>query len=254
MNEIIVTPLGTISPYPKGDRNCPGFLVRYKDYKILLDCGSGISRLLTFPDDLINMSVIISHFHKDHYDDLGSIQYASYVYQKEGILKDPVNIYYPEIDAEGYNIPSITTTDIQYSKFNPIPKDGMSFDIDDLHIELKDNGSHIPETYMVKMQNSEHKIVYTADTGTNNFDELVEFCKDSDLLICESALLKIDNRLTDKHLTAYEAGRLAKLSNSKKMIITHLWPEQDRNLYLEEAKTIYDNVELAEEGNSITIR
>ena len=51
MKEIAITPLGTISPYPKGDKNCPGFLVQYNNNNILLDCGSGITRLLNFPQD-----------------------------------------------------------------------------------------------------------------------------------------------------------------------------------------------------------
>lgn len=46
MNDIIITPLGTVSPYPKKDRNNPGFLIEYKDINILLDCGNGITRML----------------------------------------------------------------------------------------------------------------------------------------------------------------------------------------------------------------
>jgi ribonuclease BN (tRNA processing enzyme) len=45
-NEIVVTPLGTVSPYCKDDKNCPGFLIEINDKRILLDCGSGITRLL----------------------------------------------------------------------------------------------------------------------------------------------------------------------------------------------------------------
>ena len=32
MNELIVTPLGTVSPYSKGNKNCPGFLIEYNKY------------------------------------------------------------------------------------------------------------------------------------------------------------------------------------------------------------------------------
>ena len=42
MNEIITTPLGTISPYTKGNRNCPGFLIEYNNQKILLDCENSV--------------------------------------------------------------------------------------------------------------------------------------------------------------------------------------------------------------------
>ena len=52
MSEIIITPLGTISPYTKVNMNCPGFLLEYNNEKVLLDCGNGITRLLNFPNDL----------------------------------------------------------------------------------------------------------------------------------------------------------------------------------------------------------
>ena len=65
MSEIVITPLGTISPYTKGNMNCPGFLVEYNNKKILLDCGNGITRLLNFPEDLKDLSVIITHYHKE---------------------------------------------------------------------------------------------------------------------------------------------------------------------------------------------
>lgn len=40
MSKIIITPLGTISPYTKGNMNCPGFLVEYnkKHYGGFYEC------------------------------------------------------------------------------------------------------------------------------------------------------------------------------------------------------------------------
>ena len=71
MNKIIITPLGTISPYPKNNMNCPGFLVEYNNHKILLDCGNGTTRLLNMENDLKNfiikiISVILVHFNMHH--------------------------------------------------------------------------------------------------------------------------------------------------------------------------------------------
>lgn len=42
-DKIEIMPVGTVSPYCKGKHNCPGFLIKYKDKRILLDCGNGIS-------------------------------------------------------------------------------------------------------------------------------------------------------------------------------------------------------------------
>ena len=60
MSKIVITPLGTISPYTKNNMNCPGFLVEYKDNKILLDCGSGTHSLLSYPNDLQNSINLLS--------------------------------------------------------------------------------------------------------------------------------------------------------------------------------------------------
>ena len=54
-------------------------------------------------------------------------------------------------------------------------------------------------------------------------------------------------------MTAYDAGVLAKKSNSKQLLLTHFWPEEDKKLYLEEAKQIFKNVVVAEEGKMLVL-
>ena len=49
MNEIIITPLGTISPYPKKDMNCPGFLIEYNNEKILAYMKKELERKKIYP-------------------------------------------------------------------------------------------------------------------------------------------------------------------------------------------------------------
>lgn len=252
MNKIVITPLGTISPYPKGNRNCPGFLLEYKNEKLLLDCGNGITRLLSFPEVLQNLSVIITHYHKDHFGDIGAIQYASYVYHSLGILKNKVKIYIPKEDY-GLNKQSIVLNNESFADYYDITDD-TTFSIGDLKITFQDNHSHTIESFMVKIENKEFKIVYTSDIGINNMKQLIEFCKNADLIICESSFLKKHNSNSKTHMTSYDAARLANRSNAKKLILTHLWPEEDRNLYLEEAKQQFENVAIAEEGKKLILK
>lgn len=96
--ELLITPLGTVSTYCYEDKNCPGFLVRYGENKILLDCGNGISKYLNFPDDLNNLTIIISHLHSDHYGELLSIAQTSFVFNKLGYLNKKIRVYIPEGD------------------------------------------------------------------------------------------------------------------------------------------------------------
>lgn len=252
MSKIIITPLGTISPYTKGNMNCPGFLVEYNSKKILLDCGNGITRLLNFPNDLKDLNVIITHYHKDHFGDLGALQYASYVYHNLGLLDKKIKIYLPMNDI-GFNKESIASNNESYSDYYNI-NDSYPFLIDDLNITFEDNNSHTIESYMVKLQSKDFKIIYTSDIGTTNLNNLVNFCKDADLIICKSSFLQKHNANSKTHMTAYEAGILASKSNAQKLLLTHFWPEEDKRLYLEEAKQNFENVEVAEENKKLILR
>lgn len=251
MSKIEIIPLGTVSPYPKENMNCPGFLIKYNNKNVLLDCGNGITRLLKLPKDLENLNVIITHYHKDHFGDIGALQYASYVYHNLGILNSKIKIYLPENDIN-FSKQMIISSPESYAEYFDI-NDNFSFSVDDLNVSFKDNNSHSIESFMVKLQNKDFKIVYTSDVGITNFNALIDFCKDADLLICESSFLKRHNSNSKAHLTAYDASILAKKSNSKKLLLTHFWPEEDKNSYLNKAMQNFQNVEASHENKKLVL-
>ena len=47
-----ITPLGTVSTFCYEDKCCPGFLVKHNNQNVLLDCGNGITKHMSFPNDL----------------------------------------------------------------------------------------------------------------------------------------------------------------------------------------------------------
>lgn len=251
MSKIEIIPLGTVSPYPKENMNCPGFLIKYNNKNVLLDCGNGITRLLKLPKDLENLNVIITHYHKDHFGDIGALQYASYVYHNLGILNSKIKIYLPENDIN-FSKQMIISSPESYAEYFDI-NDNFSFSVDDLNVSFKDNNSHSIESFMVKLQNKDFKIVYTSDVGITNFNALIDFCKDADLLICESSFLKRHNSNSKAHLTAYDVSILAKKSNSKKLLLTHFWPEEDKHSYLNEAMQNFQNVEASHENKKLVL-
>lgn len=252
MNNIEITPLGTVSPYCKGDCNCPGFLINYNDKKILLDCGNGITRLMNFPNDLNNLNIFISHFHDDHFGDVGCIQYASFVYHNLGLLYKKVNVYLPKNDFRLCKEKIINNRE-SYCNYYDI-SDYKEYYIDDLKISFKDNKSHTINSYMIKLENDDIKIVYTSDIGNTNINSIINFSKDADLLICESSFIIEHNSNSKTHLTASMAGRIAKLCNCKRLLLTHFWPETDKILYLREAREEFKNVDISEEGKKVLVR
>jgi len=279
MNEVNVTPLGTVSPYSKGDKNCPGFLIEHNGYKVLLDCGEGVSRYLKFPDDLNNLIIIISHLHKDHYSGLSSIGYASYVYNKLGYLSDRINVYIP-----GGDLPKVKENfyyddgwggrvkiekklqDFEYL-MNYGEENFLNFNVyeepfcynsiksikhGDMNITFFKN-PHNLNTYSSKINVGDLNVVYSGDTGYEK-NTLITFAKDADLLICESTFLRGQRRNEDYHLYAYEAGMIANVANVKKLLLTHFWPEIDKELYVNEAKECFSNTEAAVEGKKLVLR
>jgi len=102
------------------------------------------------------------------------------------------------------------------------------------------------------------KISFMLDTLVNK--NIVPFVKNSDLLICESSFLA-DSENGEKlakehmHLTAKQAGEIAKKSKSKKLILTHISQRYDKDIknLLAEAKKVFKNSSVAEDFDSVGV-
>ena len=90
------------------------------------------------------------------------------------------------------------------------------------------------------------KITYTGDTAP--CEEIIEFAKDSDILIHEATYIEEDKDKAKEHFhsTSSDAARIAKLSNSKKLRLTHISTRYKKtDELLKEAKDIFENTQLA---------
>ena len=99
------------------------------------------------------------------------------------------------------------------------------------------------------------KISFVLDTSFNG--AIIPFVKNSDLLVCESTF---GEELADKakeyhHLTSKQAGEIAKKSNSKKLILTHISQRysKDNKAILNSAKKIFKNTTLAKDFDRVDI-
>jgi len=99
------------------------------------------------------------------------------------------------------------------------------------------------------------KISFVFDTSMNK--EIIPFVQDSDLLICESTFTSnLENRAEAyKHLTAKQAGEIAKKSKSRKLVLTHISQRDEKNLktLLNEAKKVFKKSSVAEDFDKIEI-
>jgi ribonuclease Z len=99
------------------------------------------------------------------------------------------------------------------------------------------------------------KISFVLDTKFN--DKIEKFVKEADFFICESSFGSDLKDLAKEHLhmTAEQAGIIAKKAKVKKLILTHISQRYDPNLkfLLNDAKKNFKNVVIAEDLNEFEI-
>lgn len=97
---------------------------------------------------------------------------------------------------------------------------------------------------------------YAFCSDTKFFKALAKCIKDVDLLYHESTFLnsKLDRAVQTFHSTASQAAEMAVLSNAKKLLLGHFSARYDNlDLFIDEAKPIFSNVELAKEGRTFSL-
>ena len=145
--------IGSISPYSNKNGNCPGYLLSMGNHKILLDCGFGVCKSLNIPDDFRKLNIFISHFHKDHYMDIYAIAYASYVYNKLGILNEKIKVYIPkttDTDPEYLDYLLLIQSKEHYFEFIEYEQNSV-FKIADIEIGFMKN-YHAINTYSTRIK------------------------------------------------------------------------------------------------------
>jgi len=107
----------------------------------------------------------------------------------------------------------------------------------------------------VAYKEPQRKVTFVLDTSFNQ--NAITLAKNSDLLICESSFTQEESERAKeyKHLTAHDAATIAKKSNSKKLILTHISQRYEHNpsQILEEAKKVFKNTTLAEDFDVVEI-
>jgi ribonuclease Z len=99
------------------------------------------------------------------------------------------------------------------------------------------------------------KIVYSGDTKP--CDNLVELSRDADLLIHDATFLEEDEDSDKYHSSVKDAARIAKKANVKKLILTHIsrrYQKEDVERLINEAKEVFENVEVAYDLMKITLK
>lgn len=243
--------LGSGTCVPSIKRSSPANYLKIGNTQILVDCGAGtLSQLLKAKLDyrIVNM-VCISHFHTDHISDLNALIQAlnwtpKFNRKTDLILIGPkgFKVFYNKYLKPISGSPRPNTYKIIVKEIN----NKLNFkDFSIYSFKTK----HSKESVAYKFIRDSKSLIISGDT---DFDEnLSKFAKNSDVLVLECAFA---NRDKEKgHLIPRECGQIAKLANTKKLILTHIYPLGSGRGRLKEARAIFPKTVLAKDLMSINI-
>lgn len=239
---------GCHSPFPAPGGATPGYLLEAEGYRILIDCGSGVlAKLAEVCPPYRLDAVILSHLHHDHIADFFVLQYAIQTAMRLGWRQAPLPVYAPVQPEKWGNLLAYHDA----IQLHPI-REGEGYPLGGWEVTFFRTDHGIP-CFAARLEGLGRTILYGADSGSRTDWSLM--AQEPDLFICEGTFLQRD--LPDEpvgHLSVQQAAEAAASIRAKGLLLTHLFPEYDRNEIEEEVKGSYSGRWwLAETGLTLSL-
>jgi ribonuclease BN (tRNA processing enzyme) len=257
MNSRLVV-LGGCGAWPEANRACSGFVLEHQGLRVVLDLGyATLPRLLALLGSSVADgidAVIVTHEHPDHMIDLHGLFRARW-FGRRGAPAIP--LYAPEgvlLRVCGLEADDAETVQ-QVFDWHPLP--AQPYEIGPLLLESRAL-PHFVLNSGVRISTASLTVAYTGDTGPD--PALAELGRNADLYIVEATtrgqqpMSPPAPNAPRMHLTDREAGEAAARAGAKRLLLTHFWPENDRERSRIAAAEVFDGeVLVAEEGLEVTL-
>ncbi len=257
--------LGTSGSGVNLTRNLPAILI---DDQILVDCGEGtLQGMLKNHIPITNLRyILLSHLHADHCLGLISLlwKFAFYSQKDPNLKVKSIPIYLPW----GMKEKLIEILQNTYSTFNKV---SYFLDIRELpvictepvQLQLSQGNTtkyslewvqtkHTPICYAYKFQK---RLVISGDSSPDR--KVTKFCAGIHTLIHEATFFDNQGELAHRlnHSTPSDAAKIAHHNSITKLFLTHLPPlkENEIDYFLNEAKQIFPNTVVANDGDIIEL-
>jgi len=224
-----LTTLGTGTIEFTGDRSCSGYLYESDDVRLLLDCGSGITRRLAelgLPWPALS-HVALTHFHIDHHGDLPTLIRA----WRNGLRpsrSQPLEIIGPEGTRSLFGRLAAAYGDWLLAPGFPLTireiAPGETVSISPTVRVSAYKVPHTPESVAYSIERGSRRIVYTGDTGWD--EALAGWAHDCDVLVCECSLPA--SMAITEHMTPEQCATLAARARPRHLVLTHFYPPVER--------------------------
>ena len=220
-----LTVLGSSASCAGPGQACAGHYVEGGGARVLLDCGNGVlSNLGRVTDPLALDAVFVTHNHPDHYVDLYGLQSMAR-YAPEGAA-GPIPLYLPAGLFERMQLLLSERGAREFAEaFVPVPLvHGESVVVGGLTVTAH-LVQHTAPTFALIVRADGARLVYTADTAP--CDGVFEASAGADLLLAEATLPE-RFASASPHMTATQAGALARDAGAGALVMVHVWPTNDR--------------------------
>ena len=214
-----------------------GHLLEHGRTRLLVDCGNGVLGQLVSHAPLESLSgVYVSHLHHDHVADLYPIAlWARFTRRRLPVYGPPGlrTLLYrwfslfssdPDPYVEALQVTELkewTLHELGDLRFMPCPVE------------------HNVACFALRAESSAGRFVYSGDTRAGAL--LEEAAQGADLFLCEATFQDLPpdrepEKSRDHHMTAREAGILARKAGAKRLVLTHLRDDLDPGLSARQAE------------------
>ena len=258
-----ITILGSGAALPTGNRRCAAQVLNINGFKLLIDCAEGTQDRIRYCHLKLQSisTVVISHLHGDHFFGLPGLLSTMHLCGRT----EPMTVVAPKGAREVVETTfELTGNHIDY----PIEWVEMDFAEGERRV-LENNRctvdafpmQHSVPTYGFRVtevprgSNAPRVYVYCCDTV---YDEgLLSHIGGANLLCLECTFA---NDLADlacerKHLTAGQAGRLARMAGARQLLLSHVSARyKEPDILVQQASEEFADTILAADGMRVEVR
>lgn len=237
--------VGSSGTYPVPGRPASGYLITQGSTRVWCDAGPGSFMALPIDSDMVD-AVVLSHQHPDHCADVFA---AFHAWQYRPSPRKGVRLFAPQAvwDRISEFLEKGQGSDLyEVFEFQPVWT-GDRAEIGDLEVRFTEMDHSVP-TVGSRWEANNRTLFYTGDTGpAGDWRELAEGV---DVMLSEASYQgEKEASAYSHHLTAGEAGAIAREVGAKRLVLTHIPPYLDPAKSLHEAEVAFDRpVTLATPG------
>lgn len=222
--------VGSSGTFPAPGRPASGYVIEQGDTRVWCDAGPGTFMSLPMDPDLID-AIVLSHQHPDHCAD-AMAAYHAWTYRPDP--REAVPLLAPQSVWD--KLTDFIGKDPECFQFRPVgAADEATFG--DMRVSFVEMDHSVP-TIGSRWEANNRSLFYTADTGPGG--AWSSSAAGVNVLLCESSYQEATkDQDYPQHLSAAEAGQIARAAGVERLVLTHIPPYLDVAISVAEAEAAF---------------